>query len=541
MAQGDKRLVLNLRERITSADFNRLQSIAAAEKAGLLRALYDDVLGDWYTKGGLQTPVTSSANRATGDVYGGLMVQPDNASYYLVTPGVAGILEPSGLGFDDNPYRVVVDPGVTTAGVLPFTANTSGQSRWDVVECAPVDRMLTQETRSIFNPSTGIASPVLVDKERAGQLTYYVRTGTPGAGIPVDIAAGNGRLPLAVVHVPNGSTSLLTSDVYDVRPLVRDRVRPSPVSAGTGNGYAPIQGAEYRVTNIGYNQFAGVAESEFNGYLAGGVLERSTPSTLAQFGSTAAGGGRATGVNIDLAENMNTSLVYATDNVISLVAVFPNNLPRFQRYSQVAIGSGRIPTGPRGMLVVTKAAPSANGIFYNLPIPNAVFGVGATANGCLLAQTSYGTGRPRRVNAQGGIHQLEDSPRLQATTSGGSSFSFDLDPNGNLYWPSSANRVFLRFDLNTNNTSSTNLKTVVVTLTDLISTEDLTELLRFTAYMGTSSSENLGFCCWVNLPSRANPNNDAYTSSLRIKVTFPANTHTAASSFMRCLAWSSAR
>jgi hypothetical protein len=191
------------------------------------------------------------------------------------------------------------------------------------------------------------------------------------------------------------------------------------------------------------------------------------------------------------------------------------------------------------MLFVTKTAPSANGQYLNLTLPTSIFGVGATAHGCLLAQTQFGASTSRRVFAQGGIHQIEDGAQLVAAISG-ANLRFDLDPNANTYWPASARRVFLRFDIVTNNTAGTNTKPVVVSVTDLV-VGGTVEVFRTHAYIGTGSAETITFCCWVNLPPKINPNQSAWANSIRVNVNFTTGSAHSASSTMRCLAWSSAR
>lgn len=540
MSQGDKRLVWNLRERVTSADLVRVQGLAAAEKAGLLRSFYNDALGDWWSAGGLQTPIGSSSPSLVGDVYGGLMVQPDNAGYFLVTPGSLGVLEPSGLGADDNPYRVIVDPGVTSTLTLPFTSNAGGGSpRWDVIECQPADRMLEQQTRDIFNPATGIASPVLVDKVRAGQLNYRVRVGTPGSGFP-GLAAG--WLPLAVCCVPAGSSSLLQSDVWDVRPLVRERARPSP-SDGT-TGYAPIHACEYRLRDAAsatFNQWVGTAEASWNGYQAGGKLDRSTPSTLAQFGSTGATGGRAGVFNLDLADNRSTAFTLAPNARVNLVALFPAGLPRWQRYSQVVIGSGRIPNGPRGVLVATTNGPGANGSISAVPLPTAMaFGVGATANGCLIASTFCdGGSAPIACLGSDAEHWLSTAgPTVAGTVDGTTGFHWDISPG--VPWPLSARRVLCAFFLTINNAGSAIARIFATVGTS--AGEVSAEVGFFRTPVLVSGSAVLQFQFWFPVLPRVLPTDPALPATMRLALSVVGDAGAFAamtSASMSCLAWSS--
>ncbi len=534
MSQGDKRLIWNLRERIVSADLLRAQALAAAEKAGLLRSFYNDVAGDWWSAGGLETPVVSSSPSLAGDVYGGLMVQPDNAAYYLVTPGAVGVLEPSGLGADDNPYRVIVDPGVATAGVLPFTSNAAGASpRWDVIECQPADRVLEQQTRDIYNPATGVASPVLVDKVSAGQLNYRVRVGTVGAGFP-GVAAG--WLPLSVACVPAGSSSLLTSDLWDVRPLVRERVRPNSVDLGGPVGSSPVVACEYRhraAADAVFNQWVGTSESVFNGYQVGGILDRSTPSTLAQFGSTAASGGRAGVVNGDLADNKSTFSL-TSGGLVYVAAVFPALLPRWQRYSQVPVGSGRVPSGPRGILLVTTTPPAANGLYSGLPMPTAAVFGGGSFGGCMLAAVACDTAPiPRTSWASGTEHWVASQPR--AGTVAGTDGFFLITPGQD--FPASARRVLVEFIVSGDNTGGQTAGTTTVTS---LANGEAGSLVVFSERVGmvVSGATSIRFQAWIPIIPRTTPNDPSLPATQKLSVS--TNLAVSASALtMTVLAWSS--
>lgn len=530
MPQGDKRLVLNVRERLLSDDFNRLQGIAAAERAALLRSAFNDALGDWFAAGGLQTPYASSNPSLVGDVYGGLMVQPDNAGYFLVQGGVAGFLDPAAVGVEENPYRVVNDPGVSVPAALPFTSNAGGGSpRWDVVECQPADALLSQESRYVFNPATGIASPILVDKVRAGRLTYRVRIGTVGAGFP---GLAVGWMPLAVVCAPAGSSSLLTSDVWDVRPLVRERVRPNPLVLGPNQSNCPILSSEYRhitAVDAAFNQWVGASEAVFNGYQVGGKLERSTPSTLAQFGSTAASGGRAGVINADLADNKSTFALTA-GGLVYVAALFPAGLPRWQRYSQLPIGLGRVPSGPRGILVVTTATPLANGLFAALPLPTAST-FGGSAPGCALATVACNSFPiPQHAWANSTVHWVASLPR--AGTVGGGGGTFNLTPGQD--FPPFARSIFVRFEIFGNHSGGpTN---GLVTGTTRVGSSVGVPFFNDHVAMFANVSCTVSFSAWVPVLPRLTPNDPALPAVQSI-VLVAAFTGAISSVTMTVLAW----
>ena len=535
MAQGDKRLYFNVRERFVSDDMNRLQAIEAAERAARLRGLHNDVLGDWYGAGGLQTPVVSSSPSLVGDVYGGLMVQPDNAGYFLVQPGVAGFLDPAGVGADDNAYRVVNDPGQQTPAVLTFTSNGGGGSpRWDVIECQPVDTVTAQESRYIFNPATGIASSQLVDKVKAGRLTYRVRLGVVGSGFP-GLAAG--WMPLAVCCAPAGSTSLLTSDVWDVRPLVRERVRYLPVDAATGVGYGPIVQSEYRFRDAATataNQWIGTSEASFNGYQAGGRLERSTPSTLAQFGGTGVTGGRAGLFNADLADNQ-SAYTLAANARLNLVAIFPSLLPRWQRYSQVAVGAGRVPNGPRGILVATTAQANAAGIITGVAMPTAaVFGAGTSA-GVLVAGARCNAGSSPQTATGSAADHYTGSQAVAASSIGVEDIDWDL--TANQLFPLSARRILIEVRIVANNGSGDLNPTVLGRL--YMGSEGLGTFFSSRVAGAVANPSNMAFNAWCPVLPRVVPTEVALPSTMRIRISVLGIAPSITSATLTVLAWSS--
>ncbi len=539
MSQGDKRLVQNIRERIVSADLNDLQTIAAAEKAELLRSLYDDRVADWYLAPGLQVPIASSSPSLAFDVYGGLMVKPDSAGYFLVQGGTAGFLLPTGLGTYDSPYRVVVDPGVVTPGALPFTSNAGGGApRWDVVECQPVDTTLAQESRYIFNPGTGIASPEIVDKIRAMRLTYRVRIGTPGGGFP-GLAAG--WAPLAVVCAPAGSSSLLTSDVWDVRPLVRERVRRSfPVDQVTGEGYAPNTVADYRMQTATINRWAGASEAEFNGYVAGGQLLRSTPCQLSQFGDTAPTGGRYAAFNIDLSDNQ-SNYVPGANAPFYLVALFPYLLPRWQRYSQTAVGSGRVPTGPRGILVATNTVPKTNGIVTGVAMPAAAqFGGGSAFAGAVLSASQFNGTALQPGSAAGRVHEWTYGYPKNHSAIVADIFQFDFNVNDGLHFPPHARRVRFAFRGLSNNSTGTAVgpTSISVRVIDtLTGVQVATPVRGLPVYLANGNPEFVQFDFWCPILPKDLPSSRESTAGMRVEVSYVTTPgHTSAT--LTTAAWS---
>lgn len=383
MPSGPTRLVNNTRERLISTDANRAQAFLAQAQQAAWRAAYNDIRSNWRLYPGLTTQAQTLAAPLYGEVYAGLFVRPDAPAYLTVDPGVAMMIDTSSAGADDSAYAYVSDPGVQVPGVLNFTPNGTGATlRWDVVECQPVDTLLESSSRDVYNPGTGLFTPGVVDKVRANRLTYRIRLGTPGVGFP---GAAPGWLPLAVCAVRNGATGFNQCDFYDVRPLVSERVLPQPVDSNAG--FALPREVSYSTFE---GQYSGYSEAEFGGYLAGGKLQTSAPATsLAKFGdSTFDDGGDWPILTLTNANNIGGVYALADKIPVYAAALFPQPpvgqgfIPRWARYSEASVAAfgRRVPNGPRGIVVITTAPPSANGLYLPLAFPTGaqlgVMGVG---------------------------------------------------------------------------------------------------------------------------------------------------------------------
>ncbi len=369
MSSGQKTLVMNTRERALSTDINRLQAFAARDRAQLARFFFNDQRQSYLLTPGLSKQYVGGETPLVGDVYGGLMVDPQTTSL-LITPGELGCLFPDpDITTDDSPYMLIDDPGVQVAGLLTFTATGGGGTRVDLVECRPISTILESDSRDIFNPATGLFSPSSVTKVQVFRLQYRLRLGTPGAGMP---ALAAGWLPLAVAVVTNASADFTTVDFWDVRPLVEDRVKPQLGSAG-----------HYPVTSLsagtsvsgGETDLGGFSLASYNGYLAGGTIRTSTPSP-GTFGGTGIDDGDFAFLNLSNAGNQESGFTHAAQQLNAVVACFPAGLPRWVRYSQTALGGGfgRVPRASRGILVLAKIpnATTTAGGFMQPTIP--VFG-----------------------------------------------------------------------------------------------------------------------------------------------------------------------
>src|ERR1700729_3903361 len=207
MASGDKEMVINSLARAVSTDQTRMQKFANADRAELFRFLLDISMGsDDLDANGVLTQYTTQNNPLNAEIIGnGLTVKPVvGALDLLVDPGLLYLLNPDAAP-DDSNYKYVNDAGIGTTGLLAMTANSSGQTRIDVIECQNlVNATAETDNRDIFNPSTGAFNATTVSKAVKGYLTYRVRAGTPGSGFPGTAA---GWLPLAVASVPTATTT----------------------------------------------------------------------------------------------------------------------------------------------------------------------------------------------------------------------------------------------------------------------------------------------------------------------------------------------
>lgn len=370
-----RRLIINTLERASSSDINRLQQFGAALRAELLRGVYDDKRWPLQYPGYVQRS-TATATPLRAHVISGVMVQPDNAGYLLVTAGMLlACVTPAGA--DEPIVQEVIDPGVTNPATLIFTANATVNTRLDIVECQVVDTLIEQATISIFNPGTENFDPTPnTAKVREPRLSYRIRVGTAGSGLP---AMASGWLPIAVVCVQPSSTGFTDCDIWDVRPLVSDRVqRGQPllsVAAAAEGHHAKVDGYWRGFGGA----FSGEAVTEFDGYLAGGELIRSTADNLAGFGSG------DDSLDVTETKNKEVGFTFAVRVVFHLAACFPGGLPRWVKYSQLPVASvgARIPKGPRGILVSTGQQPTPVGYFAAITLP-VQSGFTATAPGVSL-------------------------------------------------------------------------------------------------------------------------------------------------------------
>lgn len=359
MSSGQRRVILNTRERLISDDANLAQDFSAWSHHELLRALFNQrgLAGPMRYPGvGAPWPNPLPANYAPHDVINGLMVRPDLANDLLIDPGVVGYINPGSGSTYDSDYQVVFSDGVQSTGVLPFSANGGPGTRIDIIECQPEDYLVDSDSRDIWDPSTQSFTATVVQKIREHRLTFRVATLGQGGGLrPID----SSWIPLAVAFVLPGASGWNDCDIYDVRPLVNERwtvgrqtVHAPRVPTDNGGviygaGYAP----RYTRLDLGMDaldQQHGYFEAEWAGYIAGGEIRRNCVTSTF-------GGGDQSVIDLDDSDNNLTNSGAgsggAAKNLV-LGAFFPGDYPRWVRYSQASIGLGRVPQGANGILMV---------------------------------------------------------------------------------------------------------------------------------------------------------------------------------------------
>ena len=378
-----KRINLVTLEQAKSTDVMRGFAFAASALAALLLGLYDDTR--WPTTyPGLAETHGTTATPLRGHVVSGLMVEPDQAGYLTVTPGrLLAVVSPA--NGDDAALQVIDDPGVQDTGALTFTANATADVRLDIVEVSVVDSTIETATVGVFNPTTKVFDPTPSPKVKAPRLSYRVRTGTAGSGLP---ALASGWMPIAVVNVQPSAAGFSTCDVWDVRPLVADRVFDNePVLQPDGSTSRAVRSRVRGVASLSGSQagaevgLRGYIEGAFGGYRAGGEIRMSAATNAAGFG------GLDYDKNFLLNDTQSHATVYTpvANQPYFFAVVFPGGLPRWVRYSQDpdAVAGKRVPRGPRGILLRTTQQPSVSGYYSGLT-PAATSGFTASAPGIML-------------------------------------------------------------------------------------------------------------------------------------------------------------
>jgi hypothetical protein len=136
---------------------------------------------------------------------------------------------------------VVTDDDATLGHAVSFSANSSGNPRWDLVVLEfQVDQNNANVLRNVRSPGTPLSQapvPTSVVPSTTQILSIVVQTGTPSANPAVPAppsdtvtATGTFYLPLAAVYIPNGfgaTTTVLTQWIQMRAPIM-------PLSAALG-------------------------------------------------------------------------------------------------------------------------------------------------------------------------------------------------------------------------------------------------------------------------------------------------------------------
>jgi len=218
---GTDDLIYNTLERALSTDLNDTESIK------------DRVLLDSWrrTFGRIINPVAlgsvpSSSPRAV--CLGGLEVVP-NGNDVDVQPGVllqdSATLAPVPSSIDSD-YRVGINRAAELAA-MPSPAGTS----WVLIEANMVRVVTLTTPRDIFDPGTGVFVPTPVDKRSERQLDFTVSAASLGT---IPAPSGGNLIPIAAVRRPGGGGPVLSTDIYDLRPMWQNRAARSGEEVGGG-------------------------------------------------------------------------------------------------------------------------------------------------------------------------------------------------------------------------------------------------------------------------------------------------------------------
>jgi hypothetical protein len=429
MAKSKRINILTL-ERAQHEDLLRGDAFTMASTLEILRGLHDDQR--WpMTLPGYVVRSTATATPLRAHVLGGLLVRPDNNTYLTVDDGaLAAAITPANS--DDSILELVDDPGVTDPGALVFVANAAGDPRLDIVEVSVVDTALETTTRGVFNTTTRNFVPTSVDKVQAPRLSYRIRQGTAGAGLP---AAASGWLALAVISHPPASASFADCIIWDVRPLVADRVQfGTPALDPLGSRSKFEQPVDGRWRSNDADGVEGYALSQFNGYLAGGqLLNMYSTFTAAQ----------------------DPAFAMTANTLIHLVAAFPGGLPRWVKYAQTGadgIGGLRVPVGIRGIPVFTNDQPKSDGRYDSVTLATEL-GFTSDAPGVALVTLmvdntgthAAGTCVGRKVSF--GLNVLGALPGIAGVASNQVKWTFS--PRSGVIVPAHARSIDLEFQFTT--------------------------------------------------------------------------------------------
>jgi hypothetical protein len=429
---GATQVFYNTRERLVSTDHNREQAKEAQTLAEVLRFLFDARSDLDVPAGGVEVMGTGLESSLRGTVINGLRVRPEIGGVSLfIEPGVALLVDNSAPGVDDSKMAFVTDPGQQVGGVLTLTPG-SGGTRIDVIECQRILSTLESDNRDVFNTATGLFSPALVDKIKAGRLAYRIRTGTAGAGFP-GLAAG--WMPLAVASVPSAASTWNDVTMWDVRPLASDRI------AGPFGSYHSLPDVRRHllytdvITDPARADLRGKVDVSFDAYRAGGRIVSDADDSI----------------DIRSTDYHSPGFAFGPNQLWYLYLLFPFSLPRWVRYSHYSTGS-RVPRGLRGIPVLSAVGPRFNGRPAGSLIqsPSWTGLLDTPSNDAIVAvagrSDNSGTPVPLGVNGDGRVIQLINPNALEnaASSVSGTTSATWLLVDGSTH-PGNARAVYIKF------------------------------------------------------------------------------------------------
>lgn len=445
MSVGGKRIKHNTRERVLSDDHNREQAFKDQQLAEILRSMTDARFELDVQAGGVEVFSAGNESPPNATILAGIRPRPEVGTVNLfIEAGTICIADNPSPTPDESRLAFVNDPGVQTAGALTLTPGSGGAIRIDVIECQRIDQVLESDSRDIFDPGTGLFTPVLVDKVIAGRLNYRIRLGTPGAGFP---GIDPGWLPLAVCSVPAAATTWDDVILWDVRPLAHERVQ-QPFAAYPSLNYVNRHNVACDITTTpGEVRLNGVVDLSFGMYRAGGQIL----------------GPGSTGT--DYFDVANTTFwaaaLSSADACWYMYLVFPFGLPRWAQYSLASAGI-REPRGLRGIPVISRWTPRYDGKpltpIAQTPAWTGLLDTPSSDAIVALAGLQGPAGGPFGVLADGSVIHFVDQPGQDFTAS---ALSGDLwsqwTLTDNATHAGNARAIYVKFRLTLNVTGAGNI------------------------------------------------------------------------------------
>lgn len=187
-------IIFNFLERVSSADWNDLQSYLAGQLIEVQRfnASQSSLLG------GPGGPAD------TRSVVGGFdLSTPGGADQLVMDAGSLAQYAPAlapAPGPYDSPYRVA------TAAAQTMALPTPAAPTWYILEARWIRLPVTLAVRDIYNVGPNVFVPAVVPKVATNTLEFQLVAGAPGGPIPAPSAPSTGWVPLYAIFRPAGSS-----------------------------------------------------------------------------------------------------------------------------------------------------------------------------------------------------------------------------------------------------------------------------------------------------------------------------------------------